>query len=106
MLMILAACASCAALLWAAFLVCGLGRRPAIAAVSDVDGSPAEPNAGASPAAREEDRIRPAVDRSGAPIWIGAEDLFWHDIVCWPPRSSVVDDLDLGLAARRSSARG
>jgi hypothetical protein len=33
---------------------------------------------------REEDRIRPMVDRTGARIWVAEEDLFWHDIVLWP----------------------
>jgi hypothetical protein len=36
---------------------------------------------------REEDRIRPVVDSTGAQIWVTEEDLFWHDIVLWPPRS-------------------
>src|SRR5689334_5382102 len=99
MLMILAVCASCVALLWAAFLVCGLGRRPALAAAPEIDRSLPEPTAAVRLNGREEDRIHPAVDRSGAPIWLDAEDLFWHDIVplLSPERT---------LAARRSRARG
>jgi hypothetical protein len=33
---------------------------------------------------REEDLVRPVVDRTGAQIWVPEEDLFWHDIVLWP----------------------
>jgi hypothetical protein len=33
---------------------------------------------------REEDRIRPALDAEGQPIWVDAQDLFWHEIVAWP----------------------
>lgn len=35
---------------------------------------------------REEDRVRPAVDAAGQPIWVEADELFWHEIVSWPPR--------------------
>ena len=34
---------------------------------------------------REEDRVRPALDANGKPIWVEAEDIFWHEIVSWPP---------------------
>ena len=70
------ACASCGAV-WLAALVrlAGLPRRPAAPEQGPV-----------AITAREEDRVRPAVDADGEPIWVEAEDLFWHEIVSWPPR--------------------
>jgi hypothetical protein len=41
---------------------------------------------------REEDRVRPAVDASGAPIWVDADEVFWHEIVAWPRRLAEADD--------------
>jgi hypothetical protein len=38
---------------------------------------------------REEDRVRPVVDANGERAWVDADDLFWHEIVSWPPRKSV-----------------
>jgi hypothetical protein len=99
MLMILAVGASCVALLWAAFLVCGLGRRPALAAPPEIDRALPQATAAVRLNGREEDRIRPALDRSGAPIWVDADDLFWHDIVPFVSAERT-------LAARRSRARG
>lgn len=49
------------------------------------------PDAPARPAAplerlREEDGVRPAILPSGERIWLETHELFWHEIVCWPPR--------------------
>lgn len=33
---------------------------------------------------REEDRVRPVVDASGAKVWVDADDIVWHVIVSWP----------------------
>lgn len=33
---------------------------------------------------REEDRIRPAVDASGTPVWVDRNHVEWHEIVSWP----------------------
>jgi hypothetical protein len=98
-------------LLWAALVVRGPGRRrrpvPRHRAVpvpprhiattprrpgQTVTGARSHSGAGIGPsrfavvASREEDRVRPAVDRSGARIWVDEQDLFWYDIVAWPPR--------------------
>jgi hypothetical protein len=35
---------------------------------------------------REEDRVVPAIDPAGTPIWLEEQDVLWHEIVCWPAR--------------------
>jgi hypothetical protein len=37
---------------------------------------------------REEDCVRPAVTASGERIWIETDELIWHEIVAWPPRTN------------------
>jgi hypothetical protein len=70
--------ASCGAV-WLAALV-------RIAAASRRPGAPVQQHA--ETVTREEDRVRPAVDANGERIWVEAENLFWHEIVSWPPRKA------------------
>jgi hypothetical protein len=70
----LAACAVCCAALWVAVVVRSAGRSGAARRPS-----PVVPT-------REEDRVRPAVDATGERIWLEQDELFWHEIVCWPAR--------------------
>jgi hypothetical protein len=75
-LLSVAACALCCAA-WAVAVI-QFTRRPSQqreVAAPDVVDRP-----------REEDRVRPAVDASGEPIWVDADELFWHEIVAWPRR--------------------
>lgn len=82
---VLVGCVCCATLLWAALVVCGPGWRRRRR--GDVAGEAG----GTSSQRREEDRIRPAVDATGARIWAAEEDLFWHEIVHWAPRHQAAD---------------
>lgn len=68
------AAASCGAVWLAALVrVAGPRRRP---------GAPAQDAKVVT--TREEDRVRPAVDADGAPIWVDVDHLFWHEIVSGP----------------------
>lgn len=69
-----ALCAVCCALLLVAVVMM---RRP--------ERQEAPSRAAAAPT-REEDRVVPAVDETGAPIWLEEHDVLWHEIVCWPAR--------------------
>lgn len=73
-LLTLAACALWCAVLWVALVVRATGRR-----------HPAR-GSDAVVRTREEDRVRPAVDATGARIWLEQDEVFWHEIVCWPAR--------------------
>jgi hypothetical protein len=73
--LMVAACAACCAVLCAAVVVRIAARR-----------QPAQSHHPTPVAQREEDRVRPAIDQAGAPIWVDHDELFWHEIVCWPTR--------------------
>jgi hypothetical protein len=83
-LLALAACAACCAAIWAALIVLGTGRAA----------EAAPPRRTRTVTTREEDLVRPAVDPSGEPIWLETDELFWHEIVCWPGRQRPDADRD------------
>jgi hypothetical protein len=76
-LLALAACAVCGAAIWVALMVRSSGRAHSTAGRA---------RRRAVPPSREEDRVRPAVGPTGERIWLEQDEVFWHEIVCWPVR--------------------
>ena len=44
----------------------------------------------APPRPREEDRVRPAINRAGERIWVDEENIEWHEIVTWTWPTDIV----------------
>ena len=44
----------------------------------------------APPRVREEDRVRPAINRAGERIWVDEENIEWHEIVTWTWPTDIV----------------
>ena len=111
LVIVLAACACGSTLLWGALVLRGRRRGMRNSAAPESEAARLLRSVGAEvlevhravTATREEDRVRAAIDPTGAPTWVDAEDLFWHEIVCWPPRRNAPDVRE---QPRKSSAQG